>query len=59
MLTAVYFNDPKEEVILVAAFLMKTDADDYVKGSFLSNLKTKEMSTDAWRDFQSIRAKVG
>ena len=58
MLTAVYFNDPDEEVILVAAFLMKTDADDYVKSSFLSNLKTKEMSTDAWRDFQSIRAKV-
>ena len=58
MLTAVYFNDPYEEVILVAAFLMKTDADDYVKSSFLSNLKTKEMSTDAWRHFQSIRAKV-
>jgi hypothetical protein len=58
MLTAVYFNDPHEEVILVAAFLMKTDAEDYVKSSFLSNLKTKEMSTDAWRDFQSIKAKV-
>lgn len=58
MLTVVYFNDPYEEVILVAAFLMKTDAEDYVKSSFLSNLKTKEMSTGAWRDFQSIRAKV-
>lgn len=58
MLTAVYFNDPDLEVVLVAAFLMKTDAEDYVKSSFLSNLKTKEMSMDAWRDFQSIRAKV-
>ena len=58
MLTAVYFNGKYEDVVLVAAFLMKTDADDYVKSSFLSNLKTKEMSTDAWRDFQSIRAKV-
>ena len=58
MLTVVYFNDPHEEVILVAAFLMKTDAEDYVKSSFMSNLKTKEMSTDARRDFQSIRAKV-
>lgn len=58
MLTVVYFNDPDGEVILVAVFLMKTDAEDYVKSSFLSNLKTKEMSTDAWRDFQSIRAKV-
>jgi len=58
MLSAVYFNDKNEEAILVAAFLMKTDAEDYVKSSFLGNLKIKELSLDAWRDFQSIKEKV-
>ena len=59
MLTVVYFNDPDGEVILVAAFLMKTDAEDYVEKSFLDDLKIKELShNEAWRDFQSIRAKV-
>jgi len=58
MLTAVYLTDPYGEAVLVAAFLMRTDAEDYVKASFLDSLKIKELSNDAWRNFQSIRAKV-
>lgn len=58
MLTAVYLNDPYGEAVLVAAFLMRVDAEDFVKASFLDSLEIKELSNDAWRDFQSIRAKV-
>ena len=58
MLSAVYLNDTYGEVVLVAAFLMRTDAEDYVKSSFLGNLKIKELSHDAWRDFKSIKEKV-
>lgn len=58
MLSAVYMTDKYGEVVLVATFLMRTDAEDYVKASFLSSLRVKELSHDAWRDFQSIRKKV-
>lgn len=58
MTTAVYFNDPYGEVVLIATFLMKTDAEGYVKESFLGSLKIKELSHDAWHDFESIKEKV-
>lgn len=58
MTTAVYFNNPCGEVVLLAAFLMKTDAEGYVKASFLDGLKIKELPHDAWHDFKSIKEKV-
>ena len=59
MISAVYFNGKYEDVVLVAAFLMRSDAEDYVEKSFLDDLKIKELShNEAWQHFQSIRAEV-
>ena len=60
MLYVVYFKEKEEEQpILVAAFLMKTDAEVFMKGASLSDYYyLKETSDKAWSHWSKIREEI-
>ena len=60
MLHVVYLQEKEDHhPVLVAAFLMKSDADNFMKQSNLSEFyKVKETSTGAWTSWSEIREEI-
>ena len=60
MLHVVYLQEKEDQhPVLVAAFLMKSDADNFMKQSNLSEFyKVKETSTGAWTSWSEIREEI-
>ena len=60
MLHVVYLQEKEDQhPVLVAAFLMKSDADNFMKQSNLSDFyKVKETSTSAWTSWSEIREEI-
>ena len=60
MLFVVYLQEKEDHhPVLVAAFLMKSDADNFIKQSNLSDFyKVKETSTSAWTSWSEIREEI-
>ena len=60
MLHVVYLQEKEDQhPVLVAAFLMKSDADNFMKQSNLSDFyKVKETSTGAWTSWSEIREEI-
>jgi len=60
MLFVVYLQEKEDQhPVLVAAFLMKSDADNFMKQSNLSEFyKVKETSTAAWTSWSEIREEI-
>ena len=60
MLHVVYLQEKEDQYpVLVAAFLMKSDADNFMKQSNLSEFyKVKETSTGAWTSWSEIREEI-
>ena len=55
MITIVYVSDEGYDVLL-GAFLMREDANIFVKNSNISTLKTKEV--ESWDAWSTIRDKM-
>lgn len=59
MTTAVYYNDEGTgDVILLAVFLMKSDAETFAKNYILTDIFVKDLPTEAWIDFSNIRGYI-
>ena len=60
MLHVVYLQEKDDKhPVLVAAFLMKSDADNFMKHSNLSKFyRVKETSTGAWTSWSEIREEI-
>ena len=60
MLHVVYLQEKEDQhPVLVAAFLMKSDADNFMKQRCLSDFyKVKETSTGAWTSWSEIREEI-
>ena len=60
MLHVVYLQEKEDQYpVLVAAFLMKSDADNFMKQRCLSEFyKVKETSTAAWTSWSEIRDEI-
>lgn len=58
MLTLVYFSPALQDGsqdILTGAFLMEEDADVFIKGSAMTDLKKVTAETEAWEHWRAIR----
>ena len=55
MITIVYLNNQGHDVLL-GAFLMQSDAKDFMENSYLPDLKTKDVQ--AWEGWSVIRDKM-
>ena len=56
MLYVVYFETPNDIPVLVAAFLMKTDAEHFAEtAQFGNGYKIKETTLEAWSAWTKIR----
>jgi hypothetical protein len=60
MMTAVYYTSTfNGEKVLLAAFLMKTDADLFIKSqTLINNLETQDLPTEAYTNFSKIRGYI-
>jgi hypothetical protein len=60
MLFVVYFHEKDDKYpVMVAVFLMKSDAEMFVKNSTLQEqYKVKETSSDAWTSWAKIRKEI-
>tara|TARA_R110001592_G_C12744683_1_gene711312 strand:+ start:66 stop:245 length:180 start_codon:yes stop_codon:yes gene_type:complete len=55
MTTAVYFNDKiVGNTVLIAVFLMRSDADAFAKNYVLTDVFVKDLPIEAWTDFSNI-----
>ena len=55
MITIVYITDEGYDILL-GAFLMQSDAKDFMENSYLPDLKTKDVQ--AWEGWSVIRDKM-
>ena len=60
MLSIVYMQEKDDKYpVMVAAFLMKSDADMFVRHSSLRyQYKIKETSSEAWTSWSKIRKEI-
>ena len=59
MTTAVYYNSKETgEPVLLAVFLMKSDANDFAKNYVLTDILIKDLPFDAWTDFSNLRGYI-
>ncbi len=56
-MNVVYFRNPQDEPVIVAVFQLKVDAYDWkeqAKGSFVSELRIREMPIEAWQHYHKL-----
>jgi hypothetical protein len=60
MLHVVYLQEKDDKhPVLIAAFLMKSDADNFMKQSNLSEFyKVKETTSKAWKSWSKIMGEI-